>query len=591
MPEPPRQGSTSVPRPVEPTETSTAALVQEGWRHLQCQRPLAAWATWQRVLRIDPENPAARKAIETLASASELPAAARAVYRFQNPTDPAVRARWDNRLRNGDLTALDAAASAFSSLTSDHPADADAWYNLALCRAWNGQNREAIASLDRVVSLLGATDADRASDAWTLAEVLRQGAGAEDLADDFRYAWVLDHPADDALFSRWPDLNPLPMPVDPITGAARVENGKVYEWLDRPLGSNPETATDLPRVLATVIRTPSLVRVSSPDPSGLAALDETPIGRFFASARREKSPLPIAWADAALGTYRIPADLDPQTQSSLARSVVEHEYEDVWIHQPRCSLGDLSPLAASRLAARGDLIARVKLSALVRYREQLGARPTHIALYQGYPFDRLRRRLGLLSAEESHALDADDASNMNEAELDRLDPSTLDDRRLADAFLSASAFRDDRRTALFASVLARRPVSARRAIDPALIFAPLVRESLRLGVPDEALGWLETALNDPETSRSRDFTIWRAEIHARTGQPDAAVRLYHALLSTHADDAPLALDAAETLLDNGYPDLALPLLAEAQSRARRLHDLPTLHAAESRLEFARGTDQ
>ena len=37
----------------------------------------------------------------------------------------------------------------------------------------------------------------------------------------------------------------------------------------------------------------------------------------------------------------------------------------------------------------------MKLEAVVRVREQLGSRSSALAMYQGYPFDRLRRRLGL----------------------------------------------------------------------------------------------------------------------------------------------------------------------------------------------------
>ena len=59
------------------TQDATLALVHEGWNHLMSQRPLAAWGTWQRALRIDPESAAARQALETLASASDLPLAAR----------------------------------------------------------------------------------------------------------------------------------------------------------------------------------------------------------------------------------------------------------------------------------------------------------------------------------------------------------------------------------------------------------------------------------------------------------------------------------------------------------------------------------
>jgi tetratricopeptide (TPR) repeat protein len=243
----------------------------------------------------------------------------------------------------------------------------------------------------------------------------------------------------------------------------------------------------------------------------------------------------------------------------------------------------LTPLEAARRAARGDVVARARLSAVVRYREQLGARPTHAAIYQGYPFDRLRRRLGLLSHEASDALDADDVSCMGERELDGLDPSALDDHRLADAFTSALALRDDARTARFAAALARRPAPARARLDPEALFAPLVRESLRLGDPEEALDWLKSALADADGPRARAFTVWSAEIHARSGHPEAALRAYQELLERADGDAALALDGAETLLDNGYPDHALPLLLDARTRARRTGDRRTLRRAEALL--------
>ena len=55
----------------------TVALIHEGWNHLMSQRPLAAWGTWQRALRLDPDSAAARQALETLESAPDLPPAVR----------------------------------------------------------------------------------------------------------------------------------------------------------------------------------------------------------------------------------------------------------------------------------------------------------------------------------------------------------------------------------------------------------------------------------------------------------------------------------------------------------------------------------
>src|SRR5258705_12604093 len=91
-------------------------LVQQGWGQLQLQRPLAAWSAWHQALRIVPDDPAATQALETLKSAAELPASARAVYRFQAPHDADRRARWDRRFQGRDLARLDDAAPVFASM-------------------------------------------------------------------------------------------------------------------------------------------------------------------------------------------------------------------------------------------------------------------------------------------------------------------------------------------------------------------------------------------------------------------------------------------------------------------------------------------
>ena len=578
--------------PPDPPPTPLG-LVHEGWHHLRAQRPLAAWASWQRALRLAPDDPAALRAVETLERAEEVPAAARAAYRFQTPADDAQRARWNARLRGRGLDDLDAASAAFEGLARDDPADAHAWLNLALCRAWLGRNAEAIDALDRVVTLLAPADNERAADAWTLAEVLRLGGGAEALADDFRYVWTAGAPAggfDDRLFERWPHLAPADVPSDPLTGSQPVDGATVYEWLDRaplPPGAATARGDELPRVLAAVIRTPALLRLSSPDPSGFSRLDDPGLDdarRALGPARRERTPLPLAWADAALAAFRLPAGLEPRDRDDLTRSAVEHYYENLWVHRERVALGGRSPLETARSAARGDLEARARLSAVVRFREQLGTRPSHAPVYQGYPFDRLRRRLGLLpGASASGAVDPDDPSCMSEPELDALDPAALDDHRLVDAFLSASHLGDDARTSRTAAEVVRRGPSTLGRLDPVRVFGPLVRESLRRGETAQALEWIDRARSTAEGPPARTFAVWSAELHARSGSPSTALHIYQNLLERPDADAALALDAAETLLDNGHDREAAPLLLEARDRARDSGDDAVLRKAEDLL--------
>ena len=568
-------------------------LVKQGWTHLQRGCPLAAWASWQRALRVVPDDPAALGALERLATAADLPAAARAVYRFQTPTDDARRARWDRHLREGGLDDLDAAATAFRAIVENDPRDHAAWINLGFCLAWLARNAEAIAALERVVALQAESDPETAADAWTLAEVLRLGAGAEALADDLRYSWTLDwtNGPPPGLIEIWPNLYAMPVPTDPVSGRQLLDNGQVHEWLDRPLpgpGSPPTTnPAELPRRIAAVIVTPRLLRLSSPDPTGFSALDDDPrcqpIARLLATARREKTPLGLADADAPLGTFRLPEHLDPDARRALSRSILEYYYEDLWIHLPRQGLDNRSP----RDAARGDAVARARLAGVVRFREQLGARTTVAAIYQGYPFDRLRRRLGLVDPADCPAtLDPADVSCMSEAELARLDLPALDPARLAEAFRSASALRDDPLALRFASEILDREPPALAGLDPVALFSPQVRAAMSAGETESALALLDRAIAlVSDTPARRTFSTWSAEILSRAGAPDSAAETYRRLVETAdpSQAAAVALDAAETLLDNAHTAHAIPFLIDARDRARTSGDRATLARAEQLL--------
>jgi hypothetical protein len=117
----------------------------------------------------------------------------------------------------------------------------------------------------------------------------------------------------------------------------------------------------------------------------------------------------------------------------------------------------------------------------------------------------------------------------------------------------------------------------------------LVRESLREGDPAQALAWLDRARQVTTGPVARTFAVWSAEVLARTGRPDAAARTYRELLdrAEAGDAAAVALDGAETLLDNGYPDHALPLLLDARSRALASGNRDVVDAADRLLDRGR----
>jgi hypothetical protein len=262
----------------------------------------------------------------------------------------------------------------------------------------------------------------------------------------------------------------------------------------------------------------------------------------------------------------MPAGLETSHAEDLRREWVEHYYEDLWIHRSRHGLDDRSPIAAAEAAHRGDVVVRDKLAAVVGFREQLGRRPVAHRLYHGYPFDRLRRRLGL-SPEDADTVDPADLSCAPPWELAALDPATLDDNRLRDAVASAVGIRDDVITAPLAVELLRRPVPI-AGVSLVESVSPLVRRAMHVGNADDALDWIDRARRPADPRNAEVLDVWRAEILARAGRPAEALGVYRSLIGFDAKGAAMALDGAETLIDNRHLEEARSLLHAARDMAR-----------------------
>jgi tetratricopeptide (TPR) repeat protein len=416
------------------------ALVHEGWEHLRLQRPLAAWSSWQQALRLKPDDPAALEALAILESADELPISARLAYRFRSPETPEGRERWSDEFAVRDLRDLDSAADVFSTLLDDDPDDASAALNLGLCWAWEGRNSLAIEALERSVSLEASTNPAEAITSWMLAEILRQGAGAEAEADDLSYSFTLQwktelgDPFD--RFAGLAKLSLVPVPLNPATGEPASKDIAIAEWLDQSFpgvrGSLPS-----PRVLASLIASDGLVKVSSPDLVSLTTVEavlEASLGDQFQILDRSSIPLPLRIMDVAAWLFRIPDTDDSGEESAIRRSSIESYYEQIWIHRPRIGLANsLTDKPATPLeASQGNDGSKAKLAAVINIREQLAARPIMREIVDGYPFDRLRRRLGLPMNDES-TVDPSDVSCMSREELDRLDLVNLSPDVLSEA--------------------------------------------------------------------------------------------------------------------------------------------------------------
>ena len=136
------------------THDETLALVHEGWNHLMSQRPLAAWGTWQRALRLDPDATAARQALETLESGARPSPGGTQGLSLSEAGDRSAAGRGGTAsCATAEAAELADAAEAFGRLAAEVPDDAEAWFNRALCLAWAGLDRQAIECLDQVAGL------------------------------------------------------------------------------------------------------------------------------------------------------------------------------------------------------------------------------------------------------------------------------------------------------------------------------------------------------------------------------------------------------------------------------------------------------
>ena len=135
---------------------------------MKMNRPVAARAALRMVVHCQPAAEEPRQVLEQqFGDTGRLPAAARREYTLAPvpPTAGDRRAAWDRALQSGQSPRL-ANWPAFDELTKQDAADAPAWFNLGLARAWLGDNAAALESLNRYLEL--ETDEEKATTAAAL---------------------------------------------------------------------------------------------------------------------------------------------------------------------------------------------------------------------------------------------------------------------------------------------------------------------------------------------------------------------------------------------------------------------------------------
>lgn len=528
-------------------------------------RPVAARAALEITLRCRPGDEELRKGFEEAFGAqSRMPESARRKYTFLSPA-PGVtgerRKRWDRVLAGTAAGKLSDAAWLFGELAGEDPEDAAAWYNLAVARAWVGDNARALEALDRYVAL--EQDEAKASAAWALGEVLRAGQGMEAQADYLEYsaafqvsdpnflpgllqAWEQEHRLTGVQASeQQPLLSALILEKAPVLTAGTA-GGQVV-----PLAAYFLLAGDLLRVW--------FVKKESVDKLA-AELQQRAGGALSPPHEHVRS---ASFTDRIMEAVVFPAgQMPPEEVERRMRDHAAGFFEETWIHRPLKSLNHIAPIDAA-----GHASLRKKLRGVIQFLQECA-----VGTMSLYDFDRLRRKLGLLGTPAPGSAAAQDIGGMGAAELAVLNPESLSDAQLQEAYQAALKLDAQELAAGFARALVTRPAEA-DGRDRYPWYQFLVQHALTSGKPDEALDLVnageqfDCARN--EGRRRNDYELRRGLVLAKRGDAEQAQDVFNRLIERDPANLRYRGSAAEAMLSLRQGKRALHFAEGGLAAARK----------------------
>jgi tetratricopeptide (TPR) repeat protein len=164
---------------------------------------------------------------------------------------------------------------------------------------------------------------------------------------------------------------------------------------------------------------------------------------------------------------------------------------------------------------------------------------------------------------------------MGAAELGGLRPEDLSTDELARAYQAAHKLDAQELAAHFAQALVARPAQEGQA-DRWPWYSFLIQKAVRDGDPDAALNHVDEGEKaDCEHNggkRRDDYELWRAQVHARRGEPEAAEDVFRRLIERGPDNFKTRGKAAEAMMALKQPQRALRFAEEGLAAARKAND-------------------
>jgi tetratricopeptide (TPR) repeat protein len=534
---------------------------------LRMNRPIAARAALRLVLRFDPAEVETREQFDALfGEQGRLPAAARADYKFRSPA-PSLggerRAAWDLALAGLEQARLADAGRIFEDLTKSDTNDAAAAFNLGLAKAWLGDNSGALDALDRYVAL--ETDEAKAGEAWALGEVLRCGAGMEDQSDYHEHSVLYqlrDARPIEAVLNEWVNsrrLLPLQTEDKSVFSALVLDAAPVLVATPGLLEAAP--------LGAYLVIAGGVVRAWGPSSERLEKVRGEIEQRAGAGLRAPQTRVTRPnFSDIITEAVLFPVGV--QDQAEAARRVeafAQQFFEESWINRQLKSLNGTAPVDAA-----GHAVLRKKLRGVVQFLQDC-SRGGALA---GYDFDRLRRKLGLLTggAAPTPTATGPDITAMGAAELAALQAESLSDSQLEQAWLTAKRLDAQEISTHFAKALTARPLSADKT-DRYPVFSYLIDRALNEGQSDAALDLVNEGekadCEQNEGRRRNDYELRRAKLHAKRGEADAAHDVFERLIQRDPSNLAARAAATEAMLSMRQGPRALSFAEKGLVEARK----------------------
>ncbi len=537
---------------------------------MKMNRPVAARAALRLAVRYQPGDEDAAAGLEAVfGKDSRLPEAARRDYALLSPPAGGPRrAAWDQALNSAASPRLGEVARAFEALTQQDGADASAWFNLGVARAWLGDNAGALEALDRYLDL--EADEAAAGPAATLQEVLRLGRGLEDQADyhDYSFALRLSDPKPvEALLQEWAQGHRL-IPVQ--TGQEGVFVALVLELSTASLITVGRPAADAGHFAGYLSIVGNVFQVHSPLQGPFERLrDEVRQRLAVALGELHEHRGPGQFQDVTAEALLFPVSGDEQQARERVLAHARTYYEEKWVQQPRHSLTGNTPLDAA-----GHATLRKKLRGVIDFIEQCA----RLGMLSGYDFNGLRRKLGLLEAAPATAAPAGagpDVAAMGAAELAALNAEGLSEGQLEQALQAAQKLDAKELAAHFAKALVARPPSAERP-DRYPIYAFLTQRALEEGDKDAALDYVNEGeradCEHNEGRRRNDYELRRGQVHVKRGEAEAAQEVFQRLIERVPAELRYRGQAAEAMLSLRQGEKALRFAEEGLAAARQAND-------------------